>query len=120
LFKAGEPDNGTSESEDDDEGEDRDDTDDGDDASFASVDELEGTSLCQMPDLLSLKLLQTKEPHTCWSCLNLLRRIPSFSGICKKTIASFLTSTWMAAATTTTLATTPTKLQDLRVISSLA
>jgi nucleolar complex protein 2 len=58
--EAGEPDNGTSESEDDDEGEDRDDTDDGDDASFASVDELEDEGATHM---LELSKLAEKDPE---------------------------------------------------------
>lgn len=115
FAKAGEEDGGALESEDDDEGEDHDDTDDGDDESFASVDELDGTSFCRIPGHLSLKLLQTKGLHTCWSYLNSQRKTPSFSGISKKTIASSLTSIWMAM-TTTTLVTTLTMLWDLRAI----
>ncbi|KAF8272699.1 Noc2p family-domain-containing protein [Lactarius quietus] len=58
--EAGEPDDGTSESEDDREGEDGDDTDDGDEASFASVDELEDDGAAHM---LELSKLAEKDPE---------------------------------------------------------
>ena len=117
ILKAGEPDDSASGSEDGGEGEDGDDSD----ASFASVDELEGTLLVKRLAFFPLTIyqLQTKEPHTYWNCPNSLRRIPSFSGISKKTIASFLTSTWRTK-TMTTLVTTPTMLLNLKAIGSLS
>ena len=118
ILKAGEPDDSASGSEDGGEGEDGDDSDD---ASFASVDELEGTLLVKRLAFFPLTIyqLQTKEPHTYWNCPNSLRRIPSFSGISKKTIASFLTSTWRTK-TMTTLVTTPTMLLNPKAIGSLS